>query len=138
MRTSALDIAGGHARWVSHPADGGTWLEWSRGSEPPALVPFAHLRYSADLLAGADGPRWARELPTVVEWYDHASSWIFHATRLQPMHDLPCLPYGRWSVYRWDGQWVVDFHHQVASHGASMPLLVALTAVNGCGPTAIR
>ena len=138
MRTSPLDIAGGRATWVSPSMESGTWLEWAHDGEPPSRVPFAQLRWSADLLAGGEGPIWARELPKVIQWYDHEESWIFHATRLAPLHDLPCEPSGRWSVYRWDGEWVVDYHHQVASHGASMPLIVALTAVLGCGPTAIR
>jgi hypothetical protein len=138
MRTSPLDIAGGRARWISPAGDDGTWLEWTHGAEAPSRVSFAQLRWSADLLAGAEGPTWARSLPTVVQRYDHDESWIFHATRLETLHDLPCEPGGRWSVYRWRGEWFVDFHQQVACPGATMPLLVALTAVQGCGPTAIR
>jgi hypothetical protein len=138
MRTSPLDIAGGSARWISPADDDRTWLEWTHAGAAPALVPFAQLRWSADLLAGADGPRWARSLPTVVQRYDRDESWIFHATRLETLHDLPCEPGGRWSVYRWEGEWVVDYHRQVACPGATLPLLVALTAVEGRGPTAIR
>ena len=138
MRTSPLDIAGGSARWISPTDDRGTWLEWTHMGGEPARVPFAQLRWSADLLAGSEGPIWARELPTVIQWYDDEESWIFHATRLSTLHDLQCEPGGRWSVYRWEGEWVVDYHRQVACPGASMPLLVALTAVQGCGPTAIR
>ncbi len=138
MRTSPLDIAGGRARWTTFAGDRGTWLEWTYGSAPPAHVPFAHLRWSADVLAGDGRPGWAQTLPTVVQLYDDAESWIFHATRLEPLHDLPCEPNGRWSVYRWAREWIVDFHRDVACHGASMPLVVALTAVLGSRPTAIR
>jgi hypothetical protein len=138
MRTTPIDIAGGRAQWVADPAGSGTWLEWSHGLDSPSRVPFAQLRWSADLLAGEGRPGWADALPTVVEWYDHAESWIFHASRLEPMHDLPCRTAGRWSVYRWAGQWLVDYHRQVASPGEAMPLLVALTAVLGRFPTAIR
>ena len=138
MRTAPLDISGGTATWIS-PSDGaGTWLEWSPVGAPPARIPFAQLRWSADLLAGSDGPTWARAVPTVVQRYDEERSWIFHATRLEPLHDLPCEPGGRWSVYRWKRQWMVDYHQDVACPGATMPLIVALTAVEGHGPTAIR
>jgi hypothetical protein len=138
MLTAPLDIAGGRARWIAPTADAGTWLEWTQAARPPARVPFAHLRWSTDVLAGADGPSWAKQLPTVVQLYDDADSWIFHPTRLEPMYDLPCRPGGRWSVYRWAREWVVEYHPQVASPGAAMPLIVALTAVLGCGPSAIR
>jgi hypothetical protein len=138
MRTSPIDISGGRAQWVTDPAGSGTWLEWSQDAASSSRVPFDQLRWSADLLAGEGGPTWASVLPKVVEWYDHEESWIFHASRLEPMHDLPCRAAGRWSVYRWAGQWLVDYHRQVASPGAAMPLLVALTAVLGRFPTAIR
>jgi hypothetical protein len=70
MRTSPLDIAGGRATWVSPSMESGTWLEWAHDGEPPSRVPFAQLRWSADLLAGSEGPIWAREIPTVIQWYD--------------------------------------------------------------------
>jgi hypothetical protein len=138
MRTQALDIAGGRARWTTHGGDGATWLEWTHDGAPPAHIPFGHLRWSVDVLAGGDGPLWARSLPTIVERYDDAESWIFHASRLEPLHDLPCPTTGRWSVYRWAGQWMLDFHQQVACTGVSLPLLAALIAVLGCWPAAIR
>lgn len=131
-------MAGGTATWVSPAEAAGTWLEWSHAGAPPARVPFAQLRWSTDLLAGAEGPTWARALPTVVQRYDRECSWIFHATRLAPLHDLPCEPGGRWSVYRWQGAWMVDYHQDVACPGATIPLIVALSAVEGCAPTAIR
>ena len=138
MRTSPLDIAGGRAAWVSDAGEGVTYLEWRHGSAPPARVPFSDLRWSADLLAGAGGPGWAAALPHVVDWSDRTESWIFHASRLRPLHELQSPGHGRWSVYRWAGEWMVDYHDQIASRGACMPLLVALTAVLGCFPTAIR
>ena len=137
MLTTPLNIAGGRAKWVSHSAEHGTWLEWTHAGAEPTHVCFERLRWSADVLAGA-GPGWARSLPTVVQLYDDERSWIFHASRLAPLHDLPCRPDGRWSVYRWGGEWVVEYHPDVAGQGTAMPLLVALTAVLGSGPTAIR
>jgi hypothetical protein len=138
MRTSPLDLAGSRAAWVSDAAEGGTCLEWRHGSAPPARVPFSELRWSADLLAGSGGPGWAAVLPQVVDWSERTESWVFHASRLKPMHDLHLREQGRWSVYRWAGDWVIDFHRTVGSRGVTMPLLVALTAVLGCFPSAIR
>jgi hypothetical protein len=136
LRTSALDNAGGRARWTSHHGDGGTWLEWTHDDAPPSHIPFGYLRWSVDLLAGGDGPLWARALPTIVE-RDEDESWIFHASRLRPLHDLPCRAEGRWSIYRWAGEWMLDYHQQVACTGVSLPLLAALTAVLGRRPAAI-
>jgi hypothetical protein len=140
MQTTPLHIAGGLATWVSDPGAAGdaTWLEWSRDGAPTTCVPLAQLRWSTDVLAGADRPGWARTLPTIVQLYDEARSWIFHETRLEPLHDLPGRPNGRWSVHRWASQWVVDYHFHVATPGVSLPLLVALSAVLGSGPSAIR
>jgi hypothetical protein len=138
MQTTPLDIAGGNARWVTDAATGCTSLQWTHPGADPACVPYARLRWSADVLAGDAGAGWARSLPTVVQRYDDERSWIFHASRLQPLHDLPGRPDGRWSVYRWAGEWVVEFHADVAGHGAAMPLIVALTATLGSGPSAIR
>ena len=143
MPSTALHIAGGRATWVCDPCGpeagtNGTWLEWSEGAAPAIRIPFEQLRWSADVLGGGDRPGWARSLPTVVQLYDDAGSWIFHETRLEPLHDLPGRPYGHWSIRRWACQWVVDYHRHVATPGVSLPLLAALTAVLGCGPTAIR